>query len=228
MTKNLDMNILSKIHNTSIYGLIKDGIQIYDEENILGEYLVNYKINKIRCWTEKNVGISGIQIFHMDRFTSLDVKTIDAIKKDYNGEEDEFIFNSNEMIIEVILWKEDALLGFEITTNKNRTKQFGWCKGTKIELDEFKNGNNYVVGFFLGFHKKEGLLSMGFYYSNKKNFYLLLNLGIFYLRIKLKNKEFKKKIEEKLPNLDISDRALYNACCLPDNQFFGIFKYIFV
>ena len=68
---------------------------------------------------------------------------------------------------------------------------------------------------------------MGFYYINKKSFYLLLNLGIFMLRIKLKRVEFKNKIKDKLSTLEISDKALYLACCLPDNQFFGIFKYIF-
>ena len=33
-----------------------------------------------------------------------------------------------------------------------------------------------------------------------------------------------KKIEEKLTNLDYSDKALYKTCCLPDNPFFSIFK----
>ncbi len=79
----------------------------------------------------------------------------------------------------------------------------------------------------MGFHKKEGILSMGFYFIREKDYYLLLYIGIFMLRIKLKNTEFKNKIKEKLPKLDISDKALFLTCSLPDNQFFGIFKYIF-
>ena len=230
MTSKIENIYLNRIENTSNYGLIKENTIFHDEQRILGEYLLNYRIYKIRCWTETNVGISGIQIYHIDRITSQNVKTIDVVKKECIGEEeDEIILNPNEMVNEIILWKEEALRGFEVKTNKNRKKQFGWCgEGTKIELDEFDNGNNYLVGLFLGFHKKDGIQSMGFYYINKKSFYLLFNLGIFMLRIKLKNEEFKNKIKEKLSNLDDSDKVLYNVCCLPNNQFFGIFKYIFV
>jgi len=85
------------------------------------------------------------------------------------------------MINKITLWKEEAFRGFEVTTNKNREKKFGWCgTGTKVDLDEFDNGNNCLVGFYLGYNKKESIInSMGFYYINKKTFYLLLNLGIF-------------------------------------------------
>ena len=225
---NLEKVFLTKIENTSNYGLIKESTTFYDDQRILAEYLLNFRIYKIRCWTEKSVGLSGIQIFYKDRITSKDVKTIDVLKKDFAGEEDEIILDTSEMINEITIWKDEALSGFEIKTNKNRRKQFGWCgEGIKIKLDEFENGNNYLVGFFLGFHKKDGIQSMGFYYINEKNFYLLLNLGIFMLRIKLKREEFKNKIKDKLSTLEISDKALYLACCLPDNQFFGIFKYIF-
>ena len=155
--------------------------------------------------------MSGIQIIYKDRITSKEVKTIDVNKKDC-GEEDEIIFEANEMVNKITLWKEESLRGFEIKTNKNREKKFGWCgEGTKVELDEFDYGNNYLVGFYLGFQKNVGILSMGFYYINKKTFYLLLNLGIFILRVKAKKEEFKKKIEENFNSLDYSDKALFKA-----------------
>lgn len=226
---NLEMKYISKIGNTSNYGIVKESITTYDEQRILGEYLLNFRIYKIRCWTEKNVGMSGIQITYKDRITSKEVKTIDVNKKDC-GEEDEIIFESSEMVNKITIWKEDSFRGFEIKTNKNREKKFGWCgEGTKVELDEdFNYGNNYLVGFYLGFQKNVGILSMGFYYINKKTFYLLLNLGIFILRVKAKKEKFKKKIEENFDSLDYSDKALFKTCCLPDNPFFEIFKYIFV
>ena len=226
---NLEQTFVIKIENTSNYGIIKDIIINYDIKTLLGEYILNYKLYKIRCWTETNQGISGIQITYKDRITSKEILTIDISPKEFSSEE-EIILETNEMINKITLWKEEAFRGFEVTTNKNREKKFGWCgTGTKVDLDEFDNGNNCLVGFYLGYNKKESIInSMGFYYINKKTFYLLLNLGIFMLRIKSKKNEFRKKIEEKLTNLDHSDKALYKACCLPDNPFFSIFKYIFV
>ena len=82
------------------------------------------------------------------------------------------------MINKAIIWKNEALIGFEVKTNKGREQKFGWCgEGTKVELDEL-DGNNYVCGVFCGFHKKDGVISLGFYYINKKNFYILLYFGI--------------------------------------------------
>lgn len=229
------MNLLEeyytiKIYNTSNYGLLKENTTAFDDKRILGEYLLNFKLEKIRCIYKINVGISEMEIFYKDRINNKLVKTIDTKTKiSENEEEQEFILESNEMINEVTIWKEEALRGFEVKTNKGKIMQFGWCEGQKIELDEFDKGNNYVVGFFCGYHKKDGVISIGFYYVDKRSFYLFLNLGIFLLRIRLsKNDEFKKKINENINKLSNSDKVLFKACCLPSNQFFAIFKYIFV
>ena len=222
-------NDLIKIYNTSNYGLIKENTLFYDDQRILDKYILNFKLYRIRCWSVVNVGISGLEIYYKDRITSKEVKTIDAKKKECGDEEEqEFILDSNEMINKAIIWKNDALLGFEIKTNKGREQKFGWCgEGTDVKFDEF-DGNNYLCGFFCGFHKKDGVISLGFYYINKRNFYLLLYLGIIYLRIKLRKEEFKNKIDEKVNQMSYSDKALYKACILPNNQFHEIFKYIFV
>ena len=225
---NIDLELI-KIYNTSNYGLIKENTLFYDDQRILDKYLLNFKLYRIRCWSVVNVGISGLEIYYKDRITSKEVKTIDAKKKECGDEEEqEFILDSNEMINKAIIWKNDALLGFEIKTNKGREQKFGWCgEGTDVKFDEF-DGNNYICGFFCGFHKKDGVISLGFYYINKRNFYLLLYLGIIYLRIKLRKEEFKNKIDEKKNQMSYSDKALYKACILPNNQFYEIFKYIFV
>ena len=225
---NIDLELI-KIYNTSNYGLIKENTLFYDDQRILDKYILNFKLYRIRCWSVVNVGISGLEIYYKDRITSKEVKTIDAKKKEGGDEEEqEFILESNEMINQAIIWKNDALLGFEIKTNKGREQKFGWCgEGKDVKFDEF-DGNNYICGFFCGFHKKDGVISLGFYYINKRNFYLLLYFGIICLRTKLKKKEFKKKIDEKVNQMSYSDKALYKTCILPNNQFHEIFKYIFV
>ena len=221
------------IENTSNFGLIKENLQTFDERKILGKYLLNYKLQKIRCFYEKNVGICGLQISYVERMTSQEVKTIDIGKKNKNDniEEQEITLESNEMINKISIWLCEQFRGFEVVTNKNKKQKFGWCEENnecrKIDLDEFYLNNNLLVGFFGSFHKVEGILSMGFYFVKEKSFYLFSYDGLFRLRVKLKNEDFKKKIYENFNNLKFSDKALCKACCLPDNQFFGIIKYIF-
>ena len=221
------------IENTSNFGLIKENLQRFDEQKILGKYLLNYKLQKIRCFYEKNVGICGLQIFYVERMSFQEIKTIDIGKKfiNENIEEQEIILDSNEMINKVSIWLGDQFRGFEVITNKNKKQRFGWCEegkeSKKIDLDEFYENNNYLVGFFGAIHKIEGILNMGFYYIKEKSFYLFSYLEIFRLRVKLKNEEFSKKVFDRFAQLKFSDKALCKACTLPDNQFFGIIKYIY-
>ena len=223
---------LKGINDTFSYGLVKDKYKYYyDEEIMLKKTILkdkdktfDYRLFKIKCWMDNLKGLTGIQIYHENRFNSEIIKTIDIQAKTFDEEQD-IILEPNEYINKVSVWKDDLLNGFEIKTTKGRESIFGLCAGVKIELDEFEKGDNYLIGFGLGF--EETIINMKFYYINKKPFYLYLNLGIFMLRVKLKNDDFKDKIKENLKNLNYSDKALYNICCLPDNQFFGIIKYIF-
>lgn len=195
------------IENTSNFGLIKENLQMFDEKKIFGKYLLNYKIQKIRCFYEKNVGICGLQIFYVERMTSQEVKTIDIGKKNKNDniEEQEITLESNEMINKISIWLCEQFRGFEVVTNKNKKQKFGWCEENKecrkIDLDEFYLNNNFLVGFFGSFHKVEGILSLGFYFVKEKSFYLFSYDGLFRLRVKLKNEEFKKKIYDNFNNL---------------------------
>lgn len=221
---------LKEIKDTFSYGLVKDNYQYYyDEklilkENGLEENTLDYSLYKIKCLLNKTIGITGIQIFHQNRYINSEIiKTIN-INSNIFDEEQEITFDPKEYINKISVWKDDLFKGLEIITTKNRQKIFGLCQGVKIDVDEF-NGNNYLIGFNLGFEKS--IINMGFYYINKKYFFLYLNLGVFMLRVKLKSDYYKNKIKENLNNIDYSDKALFNVCCLPDNQFFGVVKYIF-
>ena len=226
---NIDLGHLTGIQYTLNYGLIKENVVFYDDEEILKENLFNYKLYRIKCWTEKNGGLLGLEIYYRHRITSKEIKTIDIkIEKNSDIEEQEIILESKEMVNKIALWKKEALTGFEIKTNKNREQKFGHCGvSTKIELEQF-NGNNYLCGLFIGFHGDDGIISMGCYYMNKREFYLLLYYGIYCLRVKLRKEEFKDKIVGKLEQINYSDKALYKLCTLPNKQFYEIFKYIII
>lgn len=59
--------------------------------------------------------------------------------------------------------------------------------------------------------------------------YIIGDEILFYLvlRKKMKKKDYKNEIEKKYNNMKNSDKALYKLCCLPDNNFYGILKYIY-
>ena len=221
------------IGNTSIFGEIKEINQVFDEEKILGQYLINYKLHKIICYYEKNVGISGLQVYYTERMTSQEVKTIDIIKKNIpdNIEEQELILESNEIINKITIYIFEQFRGFEVITNKNNKRKFGWCEiinndeKTKADLLEF-DGSNCLLGFFGSFNKIEGITGLGFYYINTKFYHLFAYYGFFLLRIKLKKEEFKEKTLKNINKMKYSDKVLFKACCLPNNPFFEIIKYI--
>ena len=84
---NLEQTFIIKIENTSNYGIINDIITNYDIKSLLGEYILNYKLYKIRCWTETDKRISGIQITYKDKIiTSKEILTIDISSKEFANE----------------------------------------------------------------------------------------------------------------------------------------------
>ena len=83
---NLEQTFIIKIENTSNYGIINDIITNYDIKSLLGEYILNYKLYKIRCWTETNQGILGLQITYKDKITSKEILTIDISSKEFANE----------------------------------------------------------------------------------------------------------------------------------------------
>ena len=66
---NIDLGHLTGIQYTLNYGLIKENVVFYDDEKILKENLFNYKLYRIKCWTEKNGGLLGLEIYYRHRIT---------------------------------------------------------------------------------------------------------------------------------------------------------------
>ena len=218
-------NKIVEYEATPNYGLITEKSIILDDYDIFKEFLIGYRLYKIKCWAEIDSGIIGIQLCYKDRETNEEIISINKHKpEDSNFQE--FILEPLELITGISIWKNNSLKGFEIITNKKRIKRFGYENGEKIVPEEFEENNiNIILGFFFTYEPKIGISSMGCYYLNRKYFSIILYSGILYLRIKLKDEKYKNEILKKLKDMDISDRALYYACLLPSKQFFGIIKY---
>ena len=216
-----------QIKETDCFGLInKDSIS-FDDTDYLGNSLILFEISKIKCYTKGNQGIIGIQLIYKYREDQKQYTTID-IKKNENCTEQEFIFKPNENIINIIIFRKNYsyLQGFEISTNLNRSYRFGVDYGEKIMLNEFSSGKNMVVGFYGKFDNNIGVTCIGFYYISRKIYSFFLFSGLFYLRAKVQNKEFREFNEKNFANLDYESKAIFNASLLPKNTFMEILKYI--
>ena len=216
-----------QIKETDCFGSInKDSIS-FDDTNYLGNSLILFEISKIKCYIKGDRGIIGIQLTYKYREDQKEYTTIN-IKKNENCTEQEFIFKPNENIINIIIFRKNYnyLQGFEITTNLNRSYRFGVDYGEKIMLNEFSSGKNMVVGFYGKFDYNIGVTGIGFYYISRKKYSFFLFSGLFCLRAKVKNKQFRESIEKNFANLDYESKALFNTSLLPKNTFMEIIKYI--
>lgn len=210
---------------TSNYGLITEKSLLLDDLLIFNEFLINYRLHRIRCWQNKQLGIIGIQLYYKDRETNEEIISMNKIK---NTESTlvEFNFDSLEYITGLVVYKTDLLSGFSISTNKNRQKLFGYDFGEKIIPESFEEeGKNVILGFFFTYEPNMVISSIGCYYLNRIFFSMILYSGILYLRIKLKDEKFRKDIENILDTIDSSFVALFKTCLLPNLLFYGVLKY---
>lgn len=210
---------------TPNYGLITEYSKNLDDCEKFKECLIGYRLYKIKTWSENMSGIVGIQLCYKDRETNEEIISINKHRPEDSNYQ-EFILEPLELITGISIWINNSLNGFEIKTNKKRIKRFGYDIGEKIVPEEFEENNtNVILGFFFTYEVNSNISSMGCYYLNKNYFSIILYSAILYLRIKLKDEKYKNEIKNKLPNMDISYKALYYACLLPNNQFYGIIKY---
>ena len=210
---------------TPNYGLITENSILLDDLQIFKEFLISYRMHRIRCWQNKQLAIIGIQLYYKDRYTNEEIISINKVK---NADSTLIEFNLNplEYITGLTIYKTDLLNGFSIITNKKREKLFGYDIGEQIIPESFEEeGKNVILGFFFTFEQNLVISSIGCYYLNRIFFSLILYSGILYLRIKLKDEGFRKEIENKLDKLDKPYIALYKICLLPNIQFYGVLKY---
>ena len=216
---------LVEYNSTPNYGLITEKSTCLDDLAIFNEFLISYRLHKIRCWQNKQLGIIGVQLYYKDRETNEEVISMNK-SKNIESTLIEFILEPLEFLTGFTVWKTNILTGFSIVTNRHRIKKFGYELGDKIIPEGFEDDSiNVILGFFFTFEHNLVISSIGCYYLNRIFFSLILYSGILYLRIKLKDEKFRKEIEKKLDKLDRTYVALYRMCLLPNMQFYGVLKY---
>ena len=217
-----------EIKETNFYGSINSNYISLDDKDYFNNSLILMKLYIIKCFISNDKSILGMQIKYRGRELQDKNKEYQTInfKINNNYQEQEFILEKEESIINITLWKDEYINGFEIITNFGRKFLFGKNCGNKIMLNEFSSNYNILVGFFSKFDIQIGLIGLGFYYVSHKEYLFLLYSGIFYLRAKLNDKNFYKSIMNKKDNLDLINKAILNLGMLPKNLFLIIMKYL--
>jgi len=214
------------ITDSCIYGSVTN--QNYLEiKTILGDKILDYKLKKIICQLKSNTCIVGIKFIYRNLDTGEDKALIDITSNLNDLIETDFDLN-NEEVKDMKVWlnHDIRLIGFEITTNKNRSKKFGYGNDEQlVKISDFENGDQIIVGFGCYSDDNFGISAIYGQYINKKKYVSIIYSGIFSLRHIIKNYEYKQKIEKKLKNMEENKQILYRICQMPDNQFFNIIKY---
>ena len=221
---NQDPRIIPIIE-TCNYGTVFSENAYHDIKNQLGDNILDYKITKIKCQLKSNTNIQGIQFFYKNINTGEEKALIDIKKNDGELIEQEMILNNEDIIDLKVFLKDVILVGFEVTTNKKRSKKFGYGEDEDlINIPDLENLDKIIVGFGVC-SSEDGISSIYCYYSSKRDYVFHLYTGILSLRIKLKDSNFKEKTDKKLPKMNDKNKLLYRICSLPDNLYFNIIKY---
>ena len=217
------------ISSTVNFGRVDENSKYYDIRDEVGKKILDYRLVKIKCQLKSNDSIYGIQFIYRNINTNKEEALINFKSKENEIDliEQEMSFDFEE-IVDLRTWlSEDIkLIGFEITTNRGKSQKFGYGNDEELrKCPEFENNDKTIVGFGITADDKNGVTSIYAYYLNKRTYAFYIYSGVFSLRIKIKDAEFRKKIESKLSSMSEKNKVLFKVCSLPDNQFFNIIKY---
>ena len=207
------------------YGTVLDDSKYHDIKDILKEKILDYKITRIKCQLKSNTNIQGIQFFYKNAITGEEKALIDIKKNDGDLIEQEMILNNEDIINLKVFLKDANLIGFEVTTNKNHSKKFGYGNDEDlIAVPDLAKLDKIIVGFGVC-SNNEGINSLYCYFSSKRDYVFHLYTGILSLRIKLRDSQFTEETKKKLPKMNDKNKLLYRICSLPDNLYYNIIKY---
>ena len=170
MNKDEDHKSLP-INLSLTYGTIYEDSTFFDPYNNLGDKLLDYKLIKIQCQLIPNKSIAGIQFIYRNINDGQEIALIDIKSSEKDLIEQEMVLN-NELIINLKVFLKDVfLIWFEVTTNKNHSKKFGYGQDEDLIIEpDLQNLDNVVVGFGVCYEKKLGVSSLYFHYMKRLDY----------------------------------------------------------
>ena len=216
-----------EIESTCLYGKKENDSKVNDIRDLVGKAILDYHLIKIKCQIKTGKGIYGIVLLYRNLITKEEKALINIISTEPDLLVQEMNFDT-ENILDIKFWLNDQakLIGFEVITNLGRFQKFGYGNDDQlIRCHQLKNKDRVVVGFSVIENEGKGITGMIIHHLNKKTYSFYIHSGIFCLRIKAKNGDYRNDKNKKIDNMDKQNKLLYKVCCLPDNQFFNVIKF---
>ena len=221
--------IFNNIINTDLCGILypQETKRFNDSNYFTKENLFQYRLSKIKFFIGDKNGkelILGLQTF----YTQANGKEITSGEERDKDEKELDIkiieIPSNDYIRNFILKiGDERITQIKFTTKKGKTFVVGNDETDNIIINfNEDNKDNIFLYFFGGYRKCLECMAAGYMPIES---YLGNTRGYFDLKIKLKDKSFKKKVEAKLNSLEYSDKILFRVCNLPNNCFNSIIKF---
>ena len=227
-------SLLENIRYTAFLGIIYPEAKRFDYLDFFhkGENSLNYRLCKIKFFLGEKNGkeiILGLQSFYQNRINS-EVKAYEEIRDKKVEVLDTRVLEipPNDYICNYFLKAEHdvGVTQIKLVTKQKRIILVGNEEGEEKIIDYLNDNNNHIVLGFLGCYRKS-LEAFGASYIRVEDYYQL-TIGYFELKRKIRDKKFKKNIIEfKYNDLSEKDKVLFKVCCLKDDLFHSIIKYIF-
>ena len=198
----------------------------YDCATDKGIEFLDFHLHKIYYKLRSNECIQSLKLIFKNRNDGHLETLLDTAPEEEKP--DEYQLDDNEEIREVRIWrKNESLIGFEITTSKDRHKKIGYGIDASEKIKEFEDGDKIIFGFGCHANKQYGVCSLYCYFMDKRKYGIVQNSGLLHLRAKLKkNPEFKNQLKAKADSLTPQQKLILETCDLPDTAFFPLASYI--
>ena len=217
-------SIAEKIKATPLIGIINfnQTKRFYDDNFSTKENMFQFSLSKILIFIGEKNKILGIRSFYKN------------LKKE--EKEGQIGYNDALKVINIIKFEipsNDHLCCLYIFTSDKGIEQLKFLTKKGKELTVGEGGQNIIKNYIND--KENIILSISGGYSDqldilrfryiKMSDYFGHTLGYFELRIKMKNENFKKKVNSKIDTYKDSDKILIRACLLPVACFNEIIKF---
>jgi len=221
----MKVTFYESIKSSPFFGTIFPESKHFDDSKYFNkDNLLKYTLSKIKFFLKDKNGkevILGLQVFYKTNngkeIASEEYR--DKIEKEIYIKDLEI--TQNDYICNFFLkCGDDRVTQIRLATKRGKELTVGSDEG-KEKIVEFINDNKEnVILYFSGVYRK-CLEAIGLAYIPSKIFHLLLSLGYFELKYKLKNKDFKNAVLSKYDQLSESDKVLYKVCCLDNDDLFN-------
>ena len=113
-------------------------------------------------------------------------------------------------------------------TKKEKVFEIGQYNKDCEKTISFNNDETpHMIQSFQGYYNEYGLRALGCIHIKRQNYFFLNLIDVFRFRHLMKTNENERKnwTEDKINNLNVSEKAFIKLCLLPDSQFSIVIKY---